>query len=154
MTATQPIVRRSARAVLFDDAGRLVTIKRTRPDQAPYWTTAGGGVEPEDANREAAVEREVGEELGAIARIGPQVFLTTAPWGEGVQVQHFFLARLQGFDASLRTGPEHSDPSRGTYELDRIRLDDLADIELRPVELRDFILANATALLADLPAPQ
>jgi hypothetical protein len=56
-----------------------------------------------------------------------------------------------GFDASLRTGPEYGDPSRGRYELDRIRLADLADVDLRPIELRDFILANTAALLADLP---
>lgn len=149
--AAPPILRRSARAVLIDSDGRLVTIKRTRPGQPPYWTTAGGGVEPADASRAAAAEREVAEELGAVIRVGPQVFLTTAPRREGIQVHHFFLARLVGFDQSLRTGPELTDPSRGTYELDRIPLADLAGVDLRPVELRNFIIANATALLADLP---
>jgi hypothetical protein len=36
------IRRHAARAILIDDAGRLVLIKRTRPGQVPYWTTAGG----------------------------------------------------------------------------------------------------------------
>lgn len=148
---TLPIVRRSARTVLIDDAGRLVAVKRTRPGQPSYWTTAGGGVEPEDASREAAAARESAEELGAVVRVGPQVFLITMPWGNGVQVQHFFLARLVGFDLALRTGPEHADPSRGTYEPDRIPLTELNDVDLRPVELRNFIITNATALLADLP---
>lgn len=147
-----PIVRRSARAVLIDGEGRLVTIKRTRPGQEPYWTTAGGEVEPDDPSRAAAAEREVAEELGAVVRMGPQVFLTTAPKRDGVQVHHFFLARLVGFDEALRTGPELADPSRGTYELDRIPLAGLAAVDLRPAELRDFIVANTTALLADLPA--
>lgn len=156
------IVRRSARAVLFDDEGHLVTIRRTKPGERPYWTTPGGGVAPDDPSRAAAAARELGEEIGAIARIGPQVFLHTmpsvpsmpsGPWGNGVQVAHFFLSRLVAFDARLRTGPEHSDPGRGTYEPDRIPLDRLAHLDFRPAELRRFILANAAALLADLPDP-
>jgi ADP-ribose pyrophosphatase YjhB (NUDIX family) len=145
------IVRHSARAILIDDTERLVTIKRTRPHQPPYWTTPGGGVEPADASREAATARELAEELGAIARIGPQVFLATTPWGEGVQVQHFFLSRLINIDATLRTGPEYDDPGRGTYELDRVPLDDLPGVPLRPIQVREFIIANTAALLADLP---
>lgn len=152
MSSAPRIVRRSARAVLMDEDGLLVAVKRTRPGQSPYWTTSGGGVEPDDASREAAVERELGEELGARVLVGPQVFLMTVPRGDGVMVLHFFLARLVGFDPSLRTGPEHSDPSRGTYDVDRIPLDRLADVDLRPAELRDFIVANAAALLSDLPA--
>lgn len=148
---TPPIVRRAARTVLIDDDGRLVAIKRTRPGQTPYWTTAGGEVEP-DETTQAAAAREAAEELGAVVRMGPQVFLTTTPRREGVQVQHFFLARLIGIDQSLRTGPELADPTRGTYETVRIPLADLTDVDLRPVELRNFIVANATALLADLPA--
>jgi 8-oxo-dGTP pyrophosphatase MutT (NUDIX family) len=59
--------RRSARAILIDDDGYLVLIRRTRPGRAPYWTTAGGGVEVDDASIEAAMHRELAEELGAKA---------------------------------------------------------------------------------------
>ena len=145
------IARHSARAILFDDHSQLVTIKRIRPAQQPYWTTPGGGVEPGDLSRQAAAERELAEELGAIARIGPQVFLATTPWGDGVQVQHFFLARLINIDETLRTGPEYDDPSRGTYALDRIPLDEVPGLALRPFQVRHFITANTAALLADLP---
>ena len=41
---TVTVERRSARAILIDDEGRLVLIKRSKPDREPYWTTAGGGV--------------------------------------------------------------------------------------------------------------
>ena len=41
--------------------GRLVLIRRTRPGQAPYWTTAGGGVEDSDESAEAALHRELRE---------------------------------------------------------------------------------------------
>ena len=46
--------RRSARAILIDDDGNLVLIRRTKPGVPVYWTTAGGGVEDSDASTEAA----------------------------------------------------------------------------------------------------
>jgi len=67
-------------------------------------------------------------------------------------VQHFFLARLTKLDESARGGPEFADPSSGTYDVERIDLrgDDLAGIDLRPVELKELILANSAALLAEI----
>lgn len=57
--------RRAARAIVTDDEARLVLIKRTKPGQQPYWTTPGGGVEDSDPSIEAALHRELHEELGA-----------------------------------------------------------------------------------------
>ncbi len=65
--------RRAARAILIDDECRLVLIKRTKPGQAPYWTAPGGGVEDSDASAEAALYRELAEELGAKATDASQV---------------------------------------------------------------------------------
>ena len=56
--------RRSARVLLFDDQGRLVLIRRTRPTGETYLTTPGGGVGP-DETWEVAAARECAEELGA-----------------------------------------------------------------------------------------
>jgi 8-oxo-dGTP pyrophosphatase MutT (NUDIX family) len=146
------IERRSARALVFDDASQLIAIKRTRPGQIPYWMTPGGGVEPDDPSREAAAQREAGEELGIVVRVGPQVFLRSVPWRDtSIQVEHYFLSRLIDIDERLRTGPEFSDPGRGTYELARIPLASLPELDFRPIELRSFILENTTALLSDLP---
>jgi 8-oxo-dGTP pyrophosphatase MutT (NUDIX family) len=58
-------VKRSARAIVIDDEARLVLVRRTKPGTAPYWTALGGGVEPEDPSVEAALVRELREELGA-----------------------------------------------------------------------------------------
>lgn len=55
--------RRAARAILIDDEGRLVLIKRTKPGREPYWTAPGGGVEADDVSVEAALRRELAEEL-------------------------------------------------------------------------------------------
>jgi ADP-ribose pyrophosphatase YjhB (NUDIX family) len=142
--------RRAARAILIDDQGRLVLIKRRKPGQAPYWTTPGGGVEDTDASAEAALHRELAEELGAEASGASRVFLFSSPSDAGVAVQHFFVARLVRLDEGARSGPEFSDPARGGYGVDRIDLlgDDLAGIDLKPGALKEFILANREALLA------
>ena len=143
--------RRSARAILIDDRGDHIQIKRTRPGQPPYWTAPGGGVEAADASVEAALHRELTEELGAAATGVSRVFLVSSPSDTGVAVQHFFVARLVRLVESDRHGPEFSDPARGTYEVERVPLggQDLAEIDLRPAALKDFILANRDALLVE-----
>ena len=150
-TTVVPIVRRSVRAVLLDNDARLVTIKRTKPGVAPYWTTAGGGIEPGDISREAALQRELLEELGARIVVGQQLTLVTSAADGGQSVQYFFAARLVSIDASLRSGDEHIDAGRGAYELERIPLDELARYDLKPAKIKDFILDNSAALLTDLP---
>lgn len=143
--------RRAARAILIDDLNHLVLIKRTKPGQAPYWTAPGGGIEDTDASVEAALYRELAEELGAEVTGASQVFLFSSPSDAGVAVQHFFVARLTRLDGSACSGLEFSDPSRGGYELDRVDLrgDDLGSIDLKPAALKEFILANREALLVE-----
>ncbi|MDT3444493.1 NUDIX domain-containing protein [Pseudofrankia sp. BMG5.37] len=151
---TVAVGRRAARAILIDDRGRLVLIKRAKPGQAPYWTAPGGGVEAADASIEAALHRELSEELGAQVKGASQVFLFSSLSDTGVAVQHFFVARLDGLDESARTGEEFADSSRGGYELDRVDLhgDGLVSIDLKPAALKEFILANREALLAEAVA--
>src|ERR1700733_1093449 len=143
--------RRVARAVLNEWEGFLVLIRRTRPGRAPYWTTAGGGVEDSDPSIEAAMHRELAEELGAKAIGSSQVFLDSWSTEAGLYVQHFFVTRLASMDLSIRNGPEFADPSRGAYDPERfdLRGQGLRAIELQPAALKEFILANRQALLAE-----
>lgn len=142
--------RRTARAILLDTDGCLVLIRRTKPGQLPYWTAPGGGVEETDASVEAALHRELAEELGAEVAGASQVFLLSSPSDSGVAVQHFFVARLTKLDEAARSGPEFDDLSRGRYGIDRVSLrgEDLVSVDLRPLALKDFIVANREALLA------
>ena len=146
------IARRSARAILIDDQDRLVLFKRTKPGQVPYWSTPGGGVEASDASLEAALHRELAEELGASADGAVPVFLHSFRDGGGLTVQHYFVARLVSLDLALRHGPEFSDPSRGAYDPVRVPLAgscaELASLDLRPESLKWFVLANRDALIA------
>jgi ADP-ribose pyrophosphatase YjhB (NUDIX family) len=148
---TVAVGRRAARAILIDDRGRLVLIKRTKPGRAPYWTTPGGGIEDADRSPEAALHRELAEELGAEASVVSPVFLHSSPSDSGVAVQYFFVARLVGMDETRRNGPEFADPARGGYDVDRIELfgRDLAAVDLKPAALKEFIIANREALLAE-----
>lgn len=143
--------RQAARAILIDDRGRLVLIRRTKPGQPPYWTAPGGGVENGDGSVEAALHRELAEELGAEVAEASRVFLDSSPSDSGVAVQHFFVARLLTLDEARRSGPELADPSRGGYDVDRVDLlgDDLAGVDLKPGALKEFIMANRQALLAE-----
>lgn len=155
-TAPAVVVRRAARAILLDEAGRLVVIKRTVPGRAPYWVTPGGGVEPEDATVEAGLHRELFEELGAAATIVRQVFLTSQPKDAGVGVHHYFLARLVSMDLELRSGPEFQEPTRGTYDVEHVDLRDddaLGAINLVPAALKAFVRTNRDALRAEAAAP-
>ncbi|WP_335990091.1 NUDIX hydrolase [Glycomyces sp. MUSA5-2] len=144
--------RRSARAILIDQCDRLVLIRRVKPGQAPYWTTPGGGVEDTDVSDEAALRRELAEELGAISGPVLPVYFIRTTEGNRVGTQRFFLTRLKALDELKRSGSEFLDPARGAYLVDRITLssDALADVELRPQTLHQFLLENHAGLLAEL----
>ncbi|MFJ4626450.1 NUDIX domain-containing protein [Streptomyces sp. NPDC088847] len=136
-------VRHKARVVLLDD-GHLVFLKRGWPGGDPYCTTVGGSVEPEDADLEAALRREVLEEIGAT--IGPATeFLTlTEPCGTSTVVQHYFLADLVAMDLDLRHGPELDDPDTGLFEPVRVDVSRsaVAALNLQPPELADYVRAH------------
>ncbi|MEU1969442.1 NUDIX domain-containing protein [Micromonospora sediminicola] len=142
------IVHRSVRAILLDEDDRLLLIKRVKPGQAPYWTTPGGGVGPEDVSLEAALRRELHEELGADVDRFLQVFLFTATAGVGVSVQYFFACRLLQLRENTRAGQEFFDPARGEYQLDMVAIDKLPAVNLKPDALREFIVSNEEALLS------
>ncbi|WP_239330363.1 NUDIX domain-containing protein [Frankia sp. CiP3] len=156
------VVRRAARAILIDSGGQLIVFRRSLPGQPPYWATVGGGVDQQDTSVEAALHREVAEELGATVDRVQQVFLTSATRHSGggtpgITVQHFFVCRLTSMNLAARTGDEFTNPAKGRYDVERIDLrgEDLARFALQPSALKDFILANRDALLEAVadPAP-
>lgn len=127
----------------------VLLIRRVRPGEAPYWTAPGGGVEPGDPSVESAMRRELKEELGAHTDAGEQVFLFSSPTDGGVSVQHYFACRLTSLDLAQRSGPEFTNPSSGTYDLDFVSLNDgVLKVGLKPSALKEFIAANWDALLA------
>jgi 8-oxo-dGTP pyrophosphatase MutT (NUDIX family) len=148
------IVKRNARAILLD-GDDLVLIKRTKPGRDPYWVTVGGGVEEEDTSIEAALHREVFEELGGTLDRAELVHLITDDLENGIGVQHIFAARLATMDLSMRTGTEFAKPERGGYEIVRIPFtaEDIRKLDLMPPELADFTAANIDAIISVLDTP-
>ena len=144
--------RRSVRAILIDDSGRLVLVRRVRPGGSPYWVTPGGGIEPSDDSPVSALRRELREELGAEADILSELLVDRTDDGAGVAIQHFYLTRLISLDAGQRTGAEFQDPARGCYAVERVDLhgNALDTLDLRPPVLKRFVLSNAGALLKSI----
>ncbi|MFG2250839.1 NUDIX domain-containing protein [Spirillospora sp. NPDC048823] len=141
-------VRRAVRALLLD-GDALVLIRRTRPGRPVYWTTPGGKVEPTDASPEAALRRELDEELGATAGPVRQVFACAEQSPGLYRLNTFYVCRLTSMDVSRRHGPEFDDPGNGRYDVDRMACTSagLASIDLIPETLAAYLHDHA----ADLP---
>ncbi|WP_405566937.1 NUDIX domain-containing protein [Streptomyces phaeochromogenes] len=139
-------VRHKVRAVLLD-GDHLVFLRRGWPGAGPYWTTVGGSVEPDDADLEAALRREVMEEIGA--RIGPvtEVLSVTEPGGATTVVEHYFLADLLDMRLDRRHGPELDSPDTGDFEPVRValRVAAVTALDLQPAELAEYVLEHVSA---------
>ncbi|MDQ0834349.1 ADP-ribose pyrophosphatase YjhB (NUDIX family) [Streptomyces sp. B4I13] len=148
------VVKRSARVILLD-GDELVLIKRTKPGREPYWVTVGGGVEADDETIEAALHREVFEELGGTVERAELVHLITDELEGGIGIQHIFAARLVSMDLTARTGTEFSKPERGGYEVVRVPFTPavVRELNLMPPQLADFIVANTGAIDSVLDTP-
>lgn len=145
-------VRRAVRALLLD-GDALVLLRRTRPGRPVYWTTPGGKIEPTDASPEAALRRELDEELGATAGPLRQVFACGEQSPEVHRLNTFYLCRLETMDLSRRHGPEFADPANGRYDVDLVPCTPagLAPIDLIPATLAAYLREYADGLPGLLP---
>ena len=141
--------RHTARVVIVD-GDHLVLIKRVQlsRDPQPYWVTVGGGIEPQDVSPEAAMRREVAEEIGGTVGAAQQVFVHTEDKAGGIRISYVFLAALVSMNLPARTGEEFSLDDRGTYEVQRIPFTaaGIGSIRLLPAELAEYLAANADGL--------
>ncbi|WP_433442536.1 NUDIX domain-containing protein [Nonomuraea sp. CA-141351] len=141
-------MRPSVRGVLLDHHERLVLFRRTVPGRDIYWTIPGGHVEPGDATLEHTLHRELLEELGATVSSVTPLVTVSYPWQGGVKTQHVYGCRLVSMDPGLRHGPEFEDPSRGLYEVERLRLDrsEITSRHLIPEAVAGYLSEHITAL--------
>ncbi|MFC5905149.1 NUDIX domain-containing protein [Streptomyces zhihengii] len=129
----------------------LVLIKRTKPGREPYWVTVGGGVEADDATIEAALRREVFEELGGKLERAELIDLITDELEDGVGVQRIFATRPESTDLAARAGTGFANPERGGYV--PLIVEVVRELTLMPPQLAAFIAASTDAIVSVLDTP-
>jgi 8-oxo-dGTP diphosphatase len=94
-------------AVVHDDAGRILLVRRANPPGAGLWSIPGGKVEPGEADGEAVV-REVEEETGLQVAAGDSIGQVERPApGGGVFVIRDIICRVVA--GHLRAGDDAVD---------------------------------------------
>ncbi|WP_052664183.1 NUDIX hydrolase [Nitriliruptor alkaliphilus] len=100
-TADHPLDRDAARVLLVDDRDQVLLVAHQGTPDRIVWTAPGGGLQPGEDHHSASV-RELTEELGLDADVGPWVWSRTVTFRyAGVhlrQTERWFLARVSAYD--------------------------------------------------------
>ncbi len=85
-------------AVVFDDCGRLLLVKRANPPAQGLWSLPGGRQEPGESASEGVV-REVREETGVEVRVQREVGTVQrpAPSGDTYVIRDFLCSTVGDF---------------------------------------------------------
>jgi len=150
--------RRAARVVLLNDRGELLLLRAHDPaDRAktPWWEIPGGGIDPGESS-EAGARRELREETGIDARIGPVIWRQHNVFDFGGlhfdQQEYIHIAWCEGSPAFAPTHLEWLEAQ--AFEGHRWwTLDELlaSDEPVLPPRLREFIAPVMAGELPDEP---
>jgi 8-oxo-dGTP pyrophosphatase MutT (NUDIX family) len=146
-------IQKRVRAILINRNNEIVLLKRVRESFQPYWITPGGGVEASDSSYEAALTRELREEIGGTADIIRPVLMIEHLLEEDFVVhQWFYLCYLLGYNFEKRSGPELL-TGQGSYQIETVPLkaECLRSLNIQPEKLKSFLIANCEQMMA-LPA--
>ncbi|MGW7102860.1 NUDIX domain-containing protein [Streptomyces sp. NPDC054838] len=132
-------MKQRVRAILLTTASTMLVINRIRPGIPPYQVLVGGGVEPEDADLEAALLREIREEIaGEAVDLHPFSQLEN----DKGETEHFYTAQIVVWNFDDRTGPEFARDDRGEYLLEEVSLtaEAVEALNLMPPQIKDALL--------------
>ncbi len=101
-------VRRSSRLLILDPEGRMLLFRYHDEHKDPFWSTVGGELKAGEDYMGAA-ERELQEETGFTADIGPVVHERDAVYAVARSqparwLERYFLVRCSSADEPDRTG--------------------------------------------------
>nr|WP_237419127.1 NUDIX domain-containing protein [Kitasatospora sp. SID7827] len=118
----------------------MLVINRVRPGVDPYQVLVGGGVEDEDSGLEAALLREVREEIAGEATDLRPFHRFESDKGE---TEHFYTARVTAWNFDDRSGPEFSRDDRGEYLFEEVPLtaEAVGALNLMPPQIKAALLA-------------
>jgi 8-oxo-dGTP diphosphatase len=86
----------AASVIVFDDAERVLLVKRGHEPAKGLWSLPGGGVMAGETPAQAA-KREALEETGLEVTVGEEVFQVVVPLAPSVEYAiHGFLATVEG----------------------------------------------------------
>ena len=113
----------AASAVVVDDRGRVLLVRRGREPSRGRWSVPGGKVEPGESFAQAA-QRETHEETGLVVSVGAQRWAVSVPTPDGRRFDiHVFDATVTG--GELRAADDADDADWFTAdELSRLPLVD------------------------------
>lgn len=107
MPGVDPPEIRCIGALVRDEAGRLLLIRRGREPGRGHWSLPGGRVEPGETDEQAVV-REVLEETGLAVTVGTHVGAVRRPAPDGgIYDIHDYACRATG--GELRAGDDADD---------------------------------------------
>lgn len=118
----------AASAVVLDDEGRVLLVRRAHDPGRGLWSVPGGRVEPGETLEEACA-REVLEETGYVVEVGAELWTAHVPIGDGRDYEiHDFAATV--VSGLLVAGDDADDA--GWFSLDAMAalpmVDDLLDL--------------------------
>ncbi len=160
MSDTLPI-RHIARALVFDPDDRLLliayqSVRDRAPDGTPkvFWFMPGGGLEAGESHVEAC-RRELSEEIGREAEIGPQIGVCDGPFRLFKQArdarERYFLVRLPNAEVDTsRLAETEDNPLLGTrwWTMDELRA---TEEHIEPAGLADLARDVTAGMIPDAP---
>ena len=142
-------VRVRVGALLFDDPGDPTAVLLAEHEgiweDRPFWTPPGGGVEFGESLAEA-VRREVREETGLDAEVGPVRYVLDFVRPPLHAVSFYLACRAPGLDtARLGSDPELAADAQLLRSLRLVPFDELGTITLYPEPFADRLADDARA---------
>ena len=129
--------RKSARAIIFKD-NQILLMHRIKKDDE-YYTFPGGGLDDNETYEDCVV-REVLEEFGINVSCDKLIYNYISNHTE----QQFFLTKYISGEFGTGTGEEYCDRDEkyGKYIPEKINVESIRDINLRPKIIKDMLIEN------------